>query len=165
MFFTRTDDGDARKWREEAEYQQRQAEQYREWYESNRRQNEFDRQQARNESQSRYTERLRQADNWRESIARQRQLFQAETTLDTDTNTYFGDGTAALNRALQIWDALAPGYDAAIADLQREIDRLVTEHRTRVGEQLVQESDAEGWRAVAGQLADPDTDMNDWLDW
>jgi len=113
----------------------------------------------------------RSANTWPEALRKQAYLFQREANQwpadDPDfPDDYFGPGAKACERALEIWSEVMAGKQEEILALQEQIRAIKDSIRLEVADKLEAESDADGWKHVAGALREyTDKDCEYWLDW
>jgi len=117
---------------------------------------------------ARMNESYRTADSWREALRKQSSLMWKEAGMEPDMNPeedYFLQGHQACDRALEIWDEVAPSKLEEKARLRERLEAIEFEIRQEVSAKLLAERDNSSWNSIANQLADPDLDPNDWLNW
>lgn len=141
---------------------------------------EYELQQAAREERHRerreaYEWSMRQADSWPEALEKQARLMADEAHLDEEgerygeLDHYFGDGSAACRRALEVWQVEEQTIAPAVEELQRQIAALRDGVRLKVAAQVRQESNGrDSWAQVAGALEEYEEDagaLSAWLNW
>lgn len=116
----------------------------------------------RRERQSEIARSHRQADTWPEALRKQAMLCRAEETEEDD---YFTELRAACELASTLWAVAEAEAMPAIAELQRKIDMLKAEIAITVAGRLRAENATSAAAEIVNLMLDPETDLNEWLDW
>lgn len=116
----------------------------------------------RRERQSEIARSFRQADTWPEALRKQASLCRAEETEEDD---YFTELRAACELASALWPAAEAETAPAIAELQRQIDALTDQVARTVAGRLTEQDASSAATEIANLMLDPDTDLDEWLNW
>lgn len=116
----------------------------------------------RRERQSEIARSFRQAETWPEALRKQASLCRAEGTEEDD---YFTEMVAACELASALWPAAELEVSPAIAELQRQIDALNAQVQRTVADRLTEASASSAALEIVSLMLDPDTDLDEWLNW
>lgn len=133
--------------------------------EDNRRQQEARREsdeRRRRERQSEIARSFRQADAWPEALRKQASLCRKENEGEDD---YWMELIEACELAEKLWDQAEAEATPAIAELQRQINALNAQVQRTVADRLTEASASSAAHEIASLMLDPDTDLDEWLNW
>jgi hypothetical protein len=119
-------------------------------------------QRRRRERQSEIARSFRQAETWPEALRKQASLCRAEETEEDD---YFTEMVAACELATDLWVDVGLAAAPAIAELERQIDALKAGIASTVADRLTEASASSAALEIASLMLDPDTDLDEWLNW
>ena len=150
------------------EYLEWELEREREW----RRQMEDDaerrRQRRQQERQEAWEHKRRSADTWPEALRKQASLFANESSFwvedDDFPDDYFGPGSEACLRAIELWESVTETRQDDIDALKRQIAEIEDAIRLEVAEKLASENGISGWQSVANAIEE-DVNLTGWLNW
>lgn len=139
------------------------------YQEQQRQEREYqEREERRRQWQRETEERHRQADTWHEALQKQAYLCRREANIypDDEVNDFFVGSADACDFALEIWPQHEAAVAAEIRQLEDRIAHLRDSVRFTVAAAVAERSqDCAGWEDVASTLADPDADIDNWLNW
>lgn len=121
-----------------------------------------ERERKRYERQSEIARSFRQADTWPEALKKQAVLCRSE---EIEGDDYFTEVRAACELASALWSAAETETAPAIAELQRQIDALTYQIARTVADRLTEQDASSAALDIANLMLDPDTDLNEWLNW
>lgn len=128
------------------------------------------REERRKEREERWYYQQRTAETWPEALRKQASLMAAEAAQWPDDlaeqypDDYFGPGTEACNRALEIWETVEASKQGKIIELKKQLEAVQDEIRLEVAQTLRAENDISGWQHVADAIEN-DEDLTTWLNW
>jgi hypothetical protein len=117
----------------------------------------------RRERQAEIARSFRQADTWPEALGKQASLCRVE--IDPEVDDYFAEMVAACELATDLWVAAGTAAAPAIAELQRQIDDLKAQVQRTVAADLMEQNPSSAALEIAQLMLDPDTDLDEWLNW
>ncbi len=162
MPFTSPCDRDLRRAQEDARYYRERAA---ELEEDNRRQQERyceEQARARRARIEDHARACRSAETWPEALRKQAGLCRREETEEDD---YFAEVVAACETASALWAAAEMEVSPVIAELQRQIDDLKAQIARTVAVRLCEADPSSAANEIAQLMLDPDTDLDEWLNW
>ena len=104
----------------------------------------------------------RSADTWPEALRKQAGLCRREETEEDD---YFTELREACETASARWAAAEAEAAPAVAALQRQIDDLTAQIAHTVAARLCDADPSSAAAEIAQLMLDPDTDLDEWLNW
>jgi hypothetical protein len=118
----------------------------------------------RRERQAEIARSFRQAETWPEALRKQASLCRVE--IDPEAcGDYFAQMVTACELAGELWTAAEAAAAPAIAELQRQINDLQAQVQRTVAADLAEQSQTSAAQEIAMLMLDPDTDLDEWLNW
>lgn len=116
----------------------------------------------RREQQAEIARSFRQADTWPEALSKQAGLCRREETEEDD---YFTELRKACETASALWAAAEAEASSDIAELQRQIDAMTAQIARTVAARLSAADSSSAAAEIASLMLDPDTSLDEWLNW
>jgi chromosome segregation ATPase len=104
----------------------------------------------------------RSAETWPEALRKQAGLCRREETEEDD---YFTELRKACETANVLWAAAEAEAAPAVAPLQRQIDDMTAQIARTVAARLCDAGPSSAASEIAHLMLDPDTDLDEWLNW
>jgi chromosome segregation ATPase len=162
MPFTSPCDRALRQAKEDARYYRERAAELEDTYNRQQEQRYEEQERVRRARIEDHARTYRTAATWPEALSKQAGLCRREETEEDD---YFTELRKACETASALWPAAEAEAAPAIAALQRQIDDLKAQIARTVAVRLCDADPSSAAAEIAQLMLDPDTDLDEWLNW